>query len=211
MIITCPGCGRRFNLERRPPVTFHCPKCSFTVPFSVILNESGNHSKDAPTTNNTQDGHIGIPIGGDTENKTKVVSLPAHNDHTQVVEGLVAGKKTSVIPALQQTQRKGAFQVSFQGRQYGTIVLPFGNFEVGRHSSDSKAKVKITPDMSMSRIHAGMRTTKVDGQMVFQITSVRNDNPVFVNNYPIAKGKAYNLKNGDTVRMGNTTMVFRIM
>lgn len=207
MIITCPSCGRRFNLERRPPVTFRCPKCSFSAPFSTILNERNSAE---PNINNTQDGHIEIPLNEDSSNKTKVVSSLADNGHTKVVSELANVGKTSVIPAL-QPQKKGVFLVSFQGRQYGTIPLPFGNFELGRNSSDSNAKVKLTPDMSMSRIHAGMRTTKINGQMVYQITSVKNDNPVFVNNCPIAKGKAYNLKNGDQVRMGDTIMVFRLM
>lgn len=207
MIITCPSCGRRFNLERRPPVTFRCPKCSFNAPFSTILNERNSAE---PNINNTQDGHIEIPLNEDSSNKTKVVSSLADNGHTKVVSELANVGKTSVIPAL-QPQKKGVFLVSFQGRQYGTIPLPFGNFELGRNSSDSNAKVKLTPDMSMSRIHAGMRTTKINGQMVYQITSVKNDNPVFVNNCPIAKGKAYNLKNGDQVRMGDTIMVFRLM
>lgn len=207
MIITCPSCGRRFNLERRPPVTFRCPKCSFNAPFSTILNERNSAE---PNINNTQDGHIEIPLNEDSSNKTKVVSSLADNGHTKVVSELANVGKTSVIPAL-QPQKKGVFLLFFQGRQYGTIPLPFGNFELGRNSSDSNAKVKLTPDMSMSRIHAGMRTTKINGQMVYQITSVKNDNPVFVNNCPIAKGKAYNLKNGDQVRMGDTIMVFRLM
>ena len=207
MIITCPSCGRRFNLERRPPVTFRCPKCSFNAPFSTILNERNSAE---PNINNTQDGHIEIPLNEDSANKTKVVSALADKGHTKVVSELANVGKTSVIPAL-QPQKKGVFLVSFQGRQYGTIPLPFGNFELGRNSSDSNAKVKLTPDMSMSRIHAGMRTTKINGQMVYQITSVKTDNPVFVNNCPIAKGKAYNLKNGDQVRMGDTIMVFRLM
>lgn len=208
MIITCPCCGRRFNLERRPPVTFRCPKCSFSAPFSTILNERNSAESNL---NNTQDGHREIPVNEDTSNKTKVVSSLVDNGHTKVVDGLPNGGDTFVVPALQPISKKGVFMISFQGRQYGTISLPFGNFEIGRNSSDSKAKVKLTPDMSMSRIHAGMRTTKINGQMVYQITSVKNDNPVFVNNCPIAKGKAYNLKNGDQVRMGDTIMVFRLM
>lgn len=206
MIIRCPGCGRRFNLERRPPITFRCPKCSFCAPFSTILNENKSGESNQ---NNTQDGHIDVPINEDSFNKTKVVSSLVGNEQMTVVEELANSGKTSVIPAL-QPQKRYAFIVSFHGHQYGSIQLPFGSFEVGRNSSDSKAKVKLTPDLSMSRIHAGMRTTKINGQIVYQITSVKNENPVFVNNCPIAKGKAYNLKNGDQVRMGETTMVFSI-
>ncbi|MGM9869124.1 MAG: FHA domain-containing protein [Sodaliphilus sp.] len=206
MIITCPGCGRRFNLERRPPATFRCPKCAFTAPFSSILNE--NNSSEASFS--TQDGQISLHTNGGVS-KTKVVSELANTDHTRVVSGLANDGHTSVVPALQPQQKKAAFAVTFQGHPYATIPLPFGNFELGRNSSDSKAKVRLTPDMAMSRVHAGMRTTKINGQIVYQITSVKNENPVYVNNTPIAKGKAYNLKNGDQVRMGDTIMIFRIM
>ena len=89
--------------------------------------------------------------------------------------------------------------------------MPYGNYELGRLSSDSNAKIKIAPDMAMSRIHAGMRTTKINGQIVYQITSVKNENPVYVNNQPVGKGKACSLKNGDMIRMGDTTMVFRLL
>lgn len=102
-------------------------------------------------------------------------------------------------------------QVSFNNHPFSTIPLPFGNYELGRLSSDSNAKVKITPDLSMSRIHAGMRTIKMNGQIVYQITSVKDENPVYVNNQPIKKGKAYSLKNGDQIKMGDTTMLFRLI
>lgn len=194
MIIKCPGCGRRFNLERRPPATFHCPKCAFTAPFSSILNES--NSSDASIS--TQSEQISLNTN-EGYNKTKVVSELAHAGHT------------SVVPTLQQQPQKAAFSVTFQGHPYAIIPLCFGNYELGRNSSDSKAKVKLTPDMKMSRIHAGMRTVKMEGQIVYQITTVRSDNPVYVNGNPIAKGKAYNLKHGDEVRMGDTIMIFRMM
>lgn len=211
MVITCPSCGRRFSLERRPPETFHCPKCSFTVPFSVVLNGGDNKSEN-DSSMNTQDGQVEIPVSpGNDGNKTKVVPVTTSDGHTQVVSGLQMGGKTSVVPSLQARQMKAVFQLSFRGMQYGTIVLPSGNFEVGRKSSDSRAKVRLTPDMSMSRIHAGMRTVKINGHVVYQITSVKNENPVYVNQMPIPKGKACNLKNGDQIMMGETIIIFRIM
>ena len=203
MIITCPGCSRRFNLERRPPTTFRCPKCSFTAPFSTILNEN-----PANASYSTQDGQIHID---NCASKTKVVSELANTGDAQSGSNLAGGKKTQVVPDLQQRPKRGSFTISFQGHQYGIIPLPFGDFEVGRNSSDSTAKVKLTPDLSMSRTHAGMRTVKINGQIVYQITSVKNDNPVYVNDQPIAKGKACNLKNGDQVRMGDTVMIFRMV
>jgi pSer/pThr/pTyr-binding forkhead associated (FHA) protein len=51
----------------------------------------------------------------------------------------------------------------------------------------------------------------MNGQIVYQITSVKDENPVYVNNQPIKKGKAYSLKNGDQIKMGDTTMLFRLI
>ena len=106
----------------------------------------------------------------------------------------------------------GEFAVTFNGQNYGVVKLPNGkSFTVGRRSSDSKAQIQLTPDIAMSRIHAGMRTVQVNGQVVYQITSAKANNPVFVNAMPIAPGKACNLKTGDKVQMGNTILVFRMV
>ena len=211
MIIKCPNCGFRYELQRRPPATFHCRKCSFTIPFQIVLNEQNTKlSMDVTNSdgNITGDSTVVVPTSNDTNlgNKTEIVSIP-ESDHTKVVPGL--GDKTRVVQSLQQ--KRGVLQVSFNNHPFSTIPLPFGNYELGRLSSDSNAKVKITPDLSMSRIHAGMRTIKMNGQIVYQITSVKDENPVYVNNQPIKKGKAYSLKNGDQIKMGDTTMLFRLI
>ena len=210
MIIKCPNCGFRYELQRRPPATFHCRKCSFTIPFQIVLNEqNSNLSMDVTNSdaNISGDSTVVVPTNGSNlGNKTEVVAIP-ESDHTKVVAGL--GDKTKVVPSLQQ--KRGMLQVTFNNRPYSTIPLPYGNYELGRLSSDSNAKIKIAPDMAMSRIHAGMRTTKINGQIVYQITSVKNENPVYVNNQPVGKGKACSLKNGDMIRMGDTTMVFRLL
>ena len=167
MIIKCPECGRRFYLQRRPPKMFHCPKCSFTVPFSILLNEQNGEVQAA--------------------------------DKTRLVESM-------------QIKKQGEFIVSFEGHNCGVIRLPYGkSFDVGRRSSDSKAQIKLTPDMSMSRIHAGMRTVNIKEHIIYQITSVKASNPVYVNGQPIPPGKAYNLKSGDKVVMGKTSLEFRMV
>lgn len=208
MIIKCPYCGRQFELQRQPPKTFCCPKCSYKVPFSVILQEQ--HSEKVKNTS-APAGGAPVTAGGEPlEQPTSVVNGQA--DKTVVVEGLNGGLKTKLIPELQQ-KSKGILQVSFQGMSFGTINLPHGNYyNLGRKSSDSKAQIKITPDISMSRIHAGMRTVKTPaGQIVYQITSVKTENPVYVNGHAIPKGKAYSLKPGDMIKMGETVMRFQLV
>lgn len=219
MIIKCPNCGRRFDLQRQPPTTFRCPKCSFTVPFSVVLHEQ---KIDIVSSNTSSDG---TAISGNNtlvdSQETQVVSEKPtcvvdnlQNDKTRVIDGLNKDEKTRFVPGLQaRPMKRAVFQMSYNGRNYGVVNLPHGNFyNLGRQSSDSKAQIKLTPDVAMSRIHAGMRTVQSpQGQIVYQITSAKNSNPVYINGKAIAQGKSANLKNGDTLKMGETTLVFRIL
>ena len=185
MIITCPNCGCKYNLTRKPPVTFHCRKCSFTIPFNILLNEA-NKNTSMESTSSSEMGNV---------TNSSVPQSPIGSAST-IVE-----KKT-----------KGILQITFNGKNFGTINLPHGNFfNLGRLSLDGTATIKLTPDIAMSRIHAGMRTVMINGELVYQINSAKENNPVFVNGKPIAKGKAFNLKSGDTLKMGDTTMVFRMV
>ena len=88
MIIKCPNCGRRFDLQRQPPTTFRCPKCSFTVPFSVVLHNQKSESK--PVSTSTDD----MPVAG---NKTLVDS-----NETQVINE----KPTRVVDNLQNDKTR---------------------------------------------------------------------------------------------------------
>lgn len=200
MIIKCPNCERRFDLQRRPPVVFRCPKCSYSVPFNTILNEQfpDVDTEKKPDNSTT------------VENATHLINKPQHNE-TQIVAGLALGEKTEFVPSM-QPQSRGMLQVTYHGTNYGVINLPQGNFyNLGRRSSDGQAQIKITPDISMSRIHAGMRTVVINGRVVYQITSAKADNPVFVNGTAVTKGQSFNLKSGDQIRMGETIMVFRMV
>lgn len=196
MIIQCPNCGRRFNLQRRPPQMFRCPKCLYSAPFSEILNAKSEEEKESEE----------VPA-----NETQVVQIDG-GEKTKFVEGLGGGMKTAFVPGLQAT--KTAFlQITYNGMNYGTIRLPQGSkFYLGRKSSDSTAQIKLAPDITMSRVHAVMRTVRArTGETVYQVTSMKQENPVFVNGRPIAKGMAYNLKSGDILKMGETTAAFKLM
>lgn len=217
MIIKCPNCNRRFDLQRRPPVTFCCPRCSFTAPFSVVIScQEMSSSTESTKADLPKSENLGSTMGSVAKNnsemntKTNVVIPPQHNA-TRVVEGLANPAKTRLVPNL-QIQPKGVIQITYRGKNYGAKELPRGNpYTIGRNSSDGTAQVKITPDISMSRIHAKMRTGSSNGQPVYQISSARSENPVYVNGAPIQVGKGYILKSGDKILMGETTMVFRLI
>lgn len=205
MIIQCPYCGRHFNLESCPPKIFRCPKCSYKAPFSeVVVKEEPQVSQEAD--NDSHKTYI------DEQKESQTQPTTVDSGKTKVVEGLTGTMKTKLVPGLQKKTR-GVVSVTFQGMKCGTIALPYSNlYTLGRKSSDGKAQIKITPDITMSRVHAGMRTVKnTIGQVVYQITSLKNENPVYVNGVPVPKGKPCTLKSGDVIKMGATTLIFQLI
>ena len=46
---------------------------------------------------------------------------------------------------------------------------------------------------------------------VYVVTSLKDDNPVYVNGRPVPRNMACNLKPGDKIRMGETEMTFQLM
>lgn len=219
MIIKCPSCERRFELQRRPPMMFKCPKCSFTAPFSTVIKESKSPSNDVKTHDDTIAMHninqqpLPSQQGEATQFVPGLQGPGSVSDQTKLVPELQ--QKTHVVPSLQQptpTVTQGVLQVSFNGNNYATIKLPQGAaYYLGRNSADSTAKIKLSPDKAMSRMHAGMRTKVINGKIEFQITSVKDANPVYVNGAAVPQGKAVTLKSGDNIIMGNTTIIFRKM
>lgn len=219
MIITCPGCGRQFELQRKPPKTFKCPRCSFSTPFNIVLGMSQSTGTGAVSSQ----GAIGMPGAGISAPPTNPGEVPAESagDKTRVVDGLgISGavtaaneEKTKMVAALQKQSKRGVFQITFAGVSYGVLPIPVGKtFNVGRRSSDGNALLKLTPDISMSRVHAMMRTGVNDsGDVNFQIATLKDENPVYVNGKVLPKGKGVTLHNGDRIKMGDTDIVFRLI
>lgn len=218
MIIQCPNCGKMFNLKSKPSDTFTCPKCKFQAPFSLVIkNAQQGGGPSAPVITNAESGLMnpyaptgavpppipGAPAGGgNSGDKTRVVAVPE-------------GGKTIMVPGMQKAPaakpKKASFVVFFKNVKIGTVALPAsGNFTVGRRSSDGKATVTLSPDITMSRVHAGMRVMKnTKGEIIYQITTVKPENPVVVNGKPLAKGQPCSLKPGDKLTMGDTNLVFQ--
>lgn len=217
--ITCPACGRCFVLKHKPPRIFSCPKCSFTTSFTSVLSNSQTSAQMVSTEsdgiNSYSQSMRTLPDHGDSNRVdtriertcTKVIP-ELGGGRTEIIPGLGGGGKTEIIESLQQ--KKYGFRISFQGTRPSTIILPNqGQFTLGRKSSDSTANIKLSPDMAMSRVHAGMRIILLpEGGKKFQITSVKDSNPIYVNGMAILRGKAINLKTGDRIQMGETELIF---
>lgn len=222
MIIKCPHCNRRFDLQRRPPQIFKCPKCGFTTDFREVLDQSNPrpHTVDDESTKAATLPGMAPTNPGLSAPLSQPTQPVAPAEKTQMVPGLAApggggaaggGMKTELVASLQPVKR-AVLQVYMQGKPIGTIQLPSqGNFNLGRSSSDSTAQVKVAPDITMSRLHAGMRVVTAGGVQVYQITSVKTENPVFVNGAAVRRGQAVTLKSGDKLRLGNTEAIFRLV
>lgn len=193
-IIKCPKCNKLFKLNQKAPKYFCCPNCQYKAPFDKILKPD-----DSPTTKADD---ISVQVGtGSPEmvgEATKVVNFD---------------EKTRIVPGLQSPDSKNAvLSIFFKNVFIGKVSLPkVGNFNLGRRSSDSNAHIKIAPDMTMSRVHAAMRTVKTaDGKTVYQITTIKPENPVYVNGTEIGRGKIHTLKSGDRIRLGETVLTFKL-
>lgn len=200
VIIKCPACGVMFKLKDKPKSDFRCPKCGHKAPFAQVLAGAG---MGKPQMQPSSGGNV--TACGESGDKTKIVNMA---EKTKIVE---TGDKTKVVPGL-QPHKGGSLTVLFMGVKMGVVKLAdSGSFTLGRRSSDSGATVKLAPDMAMSRVHAAMRVVKTpQGIPVYQITTVKSENPVFVNGKPVPKGAACRLKTGDLIKMGNTVMTFKL-
>lgn len=215
MIIQCPQCKRNYNLTRRPPKTFKCPKCKFSTSFSNVTQNiadlNGIKQNITNSDDNLTDSMNDKGLNENPDLRTLVV--PGLGGSRVTADSGADGLKTHVVPGLQRPSSSSAkLLMNYKGRKAGVVVLPkSGMFELGRNSSDGTARVKLTPDIFMSRIHAAMRVNVLpDGSRQYQITSVKEDNPVYVNDMAIAKGRACTLKKGDRIRMGESLFVFTI-
>ncbi len=190
-IIKCPNCNSLFKLNQKPTQTFSCPKCKHKAPFDEIMKQE----YDRETQVDTPQVKGNSNLAGES---TKVVNF---------------GEKTVIVAGLQPNPSKTAIlNISYKGVNIGKVTLPkSGNFNLGRRSSDSTAHIKIAPDMTMSRVHAAMRVVITnEGKSQYQITTIKPENPVYVNGVTIGKGKICILKSGDKIQLGETELTFKL-
>ena len=115
MIITCPNCGRRFSLERKPPTLFRCPKCAFTTPFNLVLNGQGGNVHT--NTTNSENSVLGTQVDSP--------SLPTDGgQHTSVVGDLQ--NKTRVVEGLGEINAKTKMVASLQQNSRALLQLTYG-------------------------------------------------------------------------------------
>lgn len=186
--ILCPGCGRKYRVKGTTEVlkskTFVC-KCGFKAPFNTLYNML-NGGKVVPET------PAPVPNNTNQENKT-VIKNPDKTDTKKASPQSSSAMACLFVPSINRR-----------------VNVTKGDVVVGRMSSDSTSDLKLAPDPFMSRKHAKIKIGTKNGKRVFGIQSLKNENPVFVNNRPIFSNQVYILKHGDVITMGKTQIVFEI-
>lgn len=187
-VVKCPVCKKQYKVTPNNPATFAqniftCRNCRFTAPFHSLIKELAPAPSPQPVTHSEG---TGIPH----------VTPQAHSA-TKVSPGINAG-----VP-----QMRAYLTVMGNNARF---VLNQGIYILGRKSSDSTATLQLAPDISMSRQQARLAVQVVNGKLMAQITSLKADNPVFVNGKICPAGQPCMLKLGDQLQLGMTRVVFSI-
>ena len=210
--VRCPGCGSRYQISGSLQVLqtqpFVCKKCGFRVPFSSLYNlQNGGKVVNTPPPPPPPN------VNPHSTNKTRVVSGSGGVPAGGPGPGAPDSKKTRVVPGSggapqtpQKTRVPGAFLVVRSAMR--ELRLNNGTFVLGRLSSDSTADLKLAPDPYMSRQHAVMKVDVSGGKERYYIKSLKNDNPVYVNQRPLPTSQMAALKPGDVLTLGRTIVEF---
>ena len=200
--IKCPKCGIVLdvkNSKEQASVRLHCPNCRTLLQVSFPPEEE---PVEAPTFYARPKQPVdngATQLGG---------NYSAHrqqtNDsscETQLGGGPSGGTQAS---ASQQI-----VSLVFEGRGY---PLEEGRNIVGRKAKKPQANVQIpTDDLYMSRQHCVINvTTMDDGRKKSVLSNFQNKNDTLINGHQIGSGDAIILQNGNMIKMGETTVMFKV-
>ena len=187
IVVTCPGCSHKFKVTGSDEVLrkemFVCSNCGLQAPFSAVQDWSSMfHGKNKQKTQKSSP----------KENSSQVSGFQDER-HTMVTGRYVHAGQLAflVIPDINRR-----------------IELHSGAFVLGRQSSDSKADIKLAPDPYMSRDHALLEVSLMNGRQSFKIKALKDNNPVYINNSMIRPSDVVLLQPGDIIVMGRTKIVF---
>ncbi len=182
--IKCPKCGiglRVFNPKGLPEVPFTCPGCKTGLKVFFRSTDSAE----------TQLGGISAtpaPVSGG-DGKTQLFTPP--------------GGGTVPPPVPQQHAC-----LVCNGREY---PLQLGENTVGRRSQQRPAAIMLdVNDSYMSRQHIVINVQQQNGKIHATVTNYRNTNETFVAGLPLAQKDVLPLNHGTEIKMGETTVIYRV-
>ena len=112
----------------------------------------------------------------------------------------------TVLPELQVKEETCYLVVN--GNNYDLLL---GRNTVGRKATTSVASIQfVTDDMYMSRHHSVINVRRMtSGEIKVDISNYENKNKTFVNGNILQNGESFVLHDGDSIKMGNTTVIYK--
>lgn len=179
--IKCPDCGKILRLADKPNIN----NAVFTCPVCNGKHRVG----DCPRMMNAPKQSI---TSEETQYGTSQYS-PSNAEETQIAGATQAAKIGHLVDNY--------------GRSY---QLSIGINTIGRKAYSSTASVQIdVNDRTMSRSHAIIEVKNVGGQIMHILRNGANKNPSFLNGALLESSDQLILNNGNSVKFGDTVLIFK--
>lgn len=197
--IICPKCRAVLNVmnsknEEEKQIT--CPSCKTPLkvkfpPQQALLEADTYYAPKKP-----------VADSGATQ------LAGTENGATQLAGGSY-GATQLATPKAKRTTPMPNPRLVFDEQPY---FLADGHNIIGRKGNTSKATIQIaTDDRYMSRQHCSITiTTLPDGTKKAVLSNYQNKNLTTIDGQEIETGDAIRLVNGNRIKMGHTTVVFKI-
>ena len=195
--IKCPSCQEILevrNSKNEAVKLINCPKCKAVLqvkfpPQQAPLEAETYYAPKKP-----------VADSGATQ------LAGGNNGETQLAGGSYGA--TQLATPKEKTQSSRA-RLVFEDHPY---FLEEGQNIIGRKGNTSKADVQIsTDDRYMSRQHCSITiTTLPDGTKKAVLSNYQNKNLTTIDGQEIETGDAIRLVNGNRIKMGHTTVVFKM-
>lgn len=198
--IICPKCRTVLNVknsknEEEKQIT--CPSCSTPLKVKFPPQQAPMEAKTfyAPPKKPVVDSGATQLAGAD-------------NGATQLAGGSYGATQLATPKAMPATPTPNP-RLVFDEQPY---FLADGQNIIGRKGTTSKATVQIaTDDRYMSRQHCSITvTTLPDGSKKAVLSNYQNKNLTTIDGQEIETGDAIRLVNGNRIKMGHTTVIFKM-
>lgn len=194
--VICPNCNAILNVKNTKGESerhISCPSCGtkLQVNFPKQDEPIEAHTYIAPQKKHLVD-----------EGETQIGAIPVKGRPSSVS----SSEATQLQSPVRQTQKA---DIIFGGKVYPLVE---GQNIIGRKGNTSKATIQIeTDDMYMSRQHAAIvLSTLSDGSLKAVLSNYQNKNTTSIDGQDIESGDEIRLANGNRIKMGRTTLIFKI-
>ena len=194
--IKCPNCKVVLdvkNSKNEDVKQITCPKCKAVLQVKfhkqVPLEAETYYAPPKPKPQTSNDGETQLAGG---------------NNGATILGGAMAGATQLATPP--RTEKRA--RLVYDDHPY---FLEEGQNIIGRKGNTSKATVQIaTEDRYMSRQHCSITvTTLPDGTKKAVLSNYQNKNLTTIDGQEIETGDSIRLVNGNHIKMGHTTIVYK--